>query len=474
MRIHCAFSALVNSVERIPPPRCAPSTRQAITAEIEKWAKNPSINNTSKIFWLTGGVGAGKSAVAQSVAEICKQENILAASFFFGSASNLTNNGASLIPTLVFQLLEVLPGLKPIIEECINSHCDLFSNLWDVQKLTQELFIEPLKTLHLTKPDHTYPPLMVIDGLDECHDSELQCKLLRVIAKAILEVSCPFRLLIASRPEDHLVKTFADLQMITVHRYDLSDDSDADCDIHNFLEQQLDEIKRTHPFRAHLPAGWPGEEVLSTLVDTSSQHFLYASSVIEYLQSTKHRPEERLRVILGLSPPATKLDRPFLQLDFLYFSMFQTLERDHLQYLHSVLGLRRVLDDSSSANDGFFQWQSGSEFLFFTSSPESGYRTPLYIIETLLKMRSEDVEFVLSPLRPLVSLDNCDVRILHKSLFDYLLDSSRSGDFHLNLSIPHRIVTKYIIENWVSFQNYSLAGPTQFTSKSCLTQSSYS
>lgn len=474
MSIQCAFSALVDSVERIPPPRCAPSTRQAIRTRIERWAKSTSINDTSEIFWLTGGAGAGKSALAQSVAEVCKQESILAAGFFFNSASN---NGASLIPTLVFQLLDVLPGLKPVVEDCINSDQGLFANLWDVQRVTQKLFVEPLKILHLAKSDHVCPPLMIIDGFDECYDPKFQCKLLRIIAKAILEVPYPFRLLVTSRSEDHLVNFFdhdATLQVATVHRYNLSDDPDADSDIYRFFEQQLEEIRCTHPFRAHLATWWPGDEALISLVDMSSQHFIYASTAVEYIQSPKHRPEERLRIVLGLSPPAAKLDRPFLQLDFLYSSIFQTLGKDHLQELHSVLGLRRVIDDSSSAKNGLFQWQSGSGFLFFARSSNPGYRTPLHIIETLLKIRPGGVDLLITPLRSLISLDDCDVRVLHKSLFDYLLDSSRSGAFHLDLSISHRIVTEYIVENLVSFQDYPFAESTQLTSKSCFILSSYS
>ena len=40
-------------------------------------------NTNSLILWLNGAAGAGKSAIAQRIAELCHEADILLATFFF-------------------------------------------------------------------------------------------------------------------------------------------------------------------------------------------------------------------------------------------------------------------------------------------------------------------------------------------------------------------------------------------------------
>jgi adenylylsulfate kinase-like enzyme len=48
--------------------------------KVKNWVYNDS--SRSGIFWLYGGAGAGKSALAQTVAQEFKESGRLAASFF--------------------------------------------------------------------------------------------------------------------------------------------------------------------------------------------------------------------------------------------------------------------------------------------------------------------------------------------------------------------------------------------------------
>jgi hypothetical protein len=110
-----------------------------------------------------------------------------------------------------------------------------------------ELLVEPLIRLSLEETDDvaqsntapkSYPRLVVIDGLDECSDPDTQCDLLRIIASTIPHLPYPLRFLITSRPESHITRVFQhDLRKVA--RYNLSDDSDADKDIRNFLEGEF-------------------------------------------------------------------------------------------------------------------------------------------------------------------------------------------------------------------------------------------
>ena len=75
-------AAFHNSKERFDPPKCHPNTRLAVLEKIMKWIKWEE-DLDAFIMWVYGPAGSGKSAIAQTIAEMCEQEMILLASFFF-------------------------------------------------------------------------------------------------------------------------------------------------------------------------------------------------------------------------------------------------------------------------------------------------------------------------------------------------------------------------------------------------------
>ncbi|KAF8986940.1 hypothetical protein BDQ17DRAFT_1490495, partial [Cyathus striatus] len=62
-------------------PKCHPETRKVVLLNIMSWVN--SDNEATRVMWLYGPAGAGKSAIAQTTAEECHNEEKLAASFFF-------------------------------------------------------------------------------------------------------------------------------------------------------------------------------------------------------------------------------------------------------------------------------------------------------------------------------------------------------------------------------------------------------
>jgi len=172
----------VDSADRFDPPRCAQSTRLAIVQQITDWANDD--NMSSGIFWLHGGAGAGKSALAQTLAEDFQRNEKLGASFFFFREAASRSDGNTLIPTIVLQLIRTFPGMAPFVEDKIRTNKLLFSSNRRTQAL--ELLFEPLLRLSLEEDPEEYAPhLIVIDGLDECVDPDVHCDLLRIIAGTV-------------------------------------------------------------------------------------------------------------------------------------------------------------------------------------------------------------------------------------------------------------------------------------------------
>jgi hypothetical protein len=437
LRQHCALGALLDSKERFDPPQCAPETRVAIIKDIIDWVednKQPS----SSILWLHGPAGTGKSAIAQTVAQNCKDNGLLVSSHFFSrtSLSSERIDGDRVIPTLTLQLLQTFPAIKRHIEGAIRKDAGIFDKLRSVQM--EELVIRPWHCrrstlLHYMKkwmfqwyigvPQAHNGRLIVIDGLDECSDPEVQCDLLHIIASACSRV-LPLRFLIVSRPEVHIQRAFDSkaFEVTRVKRIHLGDDPDANMAIRRYLSQEFEKIRSNHRFGADF---YPTEDMISKLVKTSSGQFVYPSTVLKYIQHPRGRPDKRLEVILGISFPQGN-DRPFAQLDALYTHIFSSANGIHNHTINSIFGI-----------------------IFLASQPQYDYIEPsVALLECALALEAHEVILLLDDFVSLIALPQDpaeSIRLFHASLLDFLRDPARSGKFALDLSVAHEAVAAYFL-----------------------------
>jgi len=70
--------------------------------------------------------------------------------------------------------------------------------------------------------------------------------------------------------------------------------------------------------------------------------------------------------------------------------------------------------------------------------------------EELLDLKAGDLVLLLDPVLSLIAIDERSVQIYHKSLFDYLLDPSRSGHLPLDLARVHEVAATYMLKNEIS------------------------
>ena len=118
------------------------------------------------IMWVYGPAGSGKSAIAQTIAEMCEDEMILLASFFFSRNDPSRNTVKPLIATIAYQITLNLPQVRDAILRAIEHDALIFSKSLAVQ--VKSLIVAPLQLLADTgffkKP--TSRRLVIIDGLD--------------------------------------------------------------------------------------------------------------------------------------------------------------------------------------------------------------------------------------------------------------------------------------------------------------------
>ena len=354
------------------------------------------------IMWVYGPAGAGKSAIAQTIAEMCEDEMILLASFFFSRNDPSRSNVNPLIATIAYQIALNLPHIRDNILDAIECDPLIFSKSLTVQ--VKSLIVAPLQPLAEAGffNDPTSRRLIIIDGLDECSNPKVQRNIVEVLANTQRQHQLPLIFLFASRPEQDISLAFSTgllpnvTTRIALDEYYLPDE-----DINLFLIDKFQEIKSTHPLRAYIPHQWPLPDVLEQLVYKSSGQFIYASIVINYVTSIRHKPTDRLDIILGIRPP--QKDLPFAELDALY---------THI--LTGVEDIENVLEILS---------------LVFFSHTSFRYIPSPAMIEIFLSLQTGDVELYLGDLSSLVSIrSDQEVNILHASLTDFFMDPTCSKE----------------------------------------------
>ena len=126
------------------------------------------------IMWVYGPAGSGKSAIAQTIAEMCEDKMILLASFFFSRNDPSRSNVKPLIATIAYQITLNLPHVREGILGAIERDPLIFSKSLAVQ--FKSLIVAPLQPLveagFFKEP--TSHHLVIIDGLDECSDPKVQ------------------------------------------------------------------------------------------------------------------------------------------------------------------------------------------------------------------------------------------------------------------------------------------------------------
>jgi len=240
-----ATAAFHNSKECFNPPKCHPNTHLAVLTKIMKWIKWEE-DLHAFIMWVYGAAGAGKSAIAQTIAKMCEREMILLASFFFLKNDPSCNNVDSLIATLAYQITLNLPHIRDAILAAINHDPLIFSKSLAVQ--VESLIVAPLLVLAEAGffNDPSSRRLVIIDGLDECSDCKVQQNILEVLAN-VHQHQLPLVFLFTSRPEQHISLTFnTGLLFSVTSRLAVDDSYLSDKDIELFLTDKFQDIKATH------------------------------------------------------------------------------------------------------------------------------------------------------------------------------------------------------------------------------------
>ena len=347
-----------NSAARVDAPKCHPETRKAVQENIFSWMSNgvasTAFQGAEGILWLTGPAGTGKTAIMGTMSDKLEEEGRLAASFYFSSFNGTpeTMSKRRFVATLAYQLA-VHPALQGRLSSPVLSAVRQNPAIFDMslKRQLEVLILQPLRSSYGQELSTCGPPLsIVVDGVDECGETGEsgqsrqgdQVEVLSALLQAINDPAFPFRIIVASRPETWIRAFFTDSATGHFTEIFLDDRYSPDDDIRLFLKSKFAELCR----RCGLdPATWPSEEAIAKLVEDASGQFIYAATVLRYVDTPGTIPQLQLDIVLKIKP--RDKSNPFSLLDALYTSILHSCPNPEM----AVLWLKTVKELHDTRND---------------------------------------------------------------------------------------------------------------------------
>ncbi|KAJ6458350.1 hypothetical protein C8R47DRAFT_150829 [Mycena vitilis] len=399
-----AFHDAADTVEQ---PRCHPETRLEMHAKLLNWCfhsewprgwKETAYETEPIVLWVHGPAGAGKSAIMRTLSQRLENEGRLGGAFFFKRGHATRGNARVLFATLALQLAVNSSYMTTAITRTVEKNPTLVGRSINVQ--LRELILRPcigLDGLSMT---------IIIDGLDECEGQTVQQEILRLILNTT-DRQTPLRFIIASRPEAHIRDVLEEVSSHGLYRpFDVESSFN---DVRIYLVTEFARIHREHSTMADIPTPWPSEDVIDRLVNKSSGYFIYASTVVSFVDDKDFRPTQRLDVLEHGSGSGS--DSPFGALDELYIQILSDVPKNH-----HLVPILRVMDNipDLSVSDS----------------------------DMLLRLHPGDTRLCLRRLQSVITIGgpsrhdgDAYPAFCHASFSDFLRDPFRAGGFYTGESV---------------------------------------
>ncbi|KAI3612745.1 nwd2 [Moniliophthora roreri] len=433
-----ASNALHDAEQGHPPPKCHPGTRVRILEFMSNWIMDGS--KAKRVYWLNGPVGVGKTAIAQTLADRF-QGTHLAASFFFSRTDSTRNNLRLFVTTLAYQIATSTalgPLLGPAIDDALRNKQTIIHSALERQF---ELLIRlPCGALD---PERwkSLPRAIFIDGLDECVDIPSQERLLSMLSSAYTtDPPFPFDIVLCCRAEPLVADAFKHPALSAIStQMSIGKSFHSDRDIEIFFRSRFKEIRFRH-YRTmqKVPENWPEEEAIQELVRRSCGQFVYATTVIKYIDNLQSVPTVRLGAILESRVLKGKSLYP--ELDLLYRQVLQSCE--DVDAVSCIL-FWIIHHGNIAASDA----EAGRLFI-----------PTCWVIGQVLDMEPATVRAHLFSLHSVLHVpDHSDhniIKVLHASFTEFLRDAERSQQYcvkEFDMTFCHDFITQCLLRRIASF-----------------------
>jgi len=389
-----------------PRNACTKNTRNAILDTLRVWASDTT---ATKVYWLNGMAGTGKTTIAYSFSEVLDENGCLAGTFFSSHLRIDTSDVRCIIPTICLQLAAsgYLPSLSHFILDAVEANPDCKS--WRIGKQFLNFIVRPLTAAYRDTRGVVVVPVVVLDALDECSNQSLVAELLSEILKH--SKFLPVKFFITSRPEIVVKETFDHPWGHSNFILHEVEKEIVKADIELYIKAWLGgQVK-------HNRHNWPPQAELESLVNMSGTLFIYAATVCKYIaQKGSSCMPQRLTDVVNLTLETTSgLTNP---LDALY---------------------ERILDAAYALTN---QRERSNINMILQAVVYAYNPLSMTAISDLMQMPIEQTEAALSSLHSLIYIPSQDpdipISIFHASFHDFMSNQILSSKHYLDPCVSHK------------------------------------
>ena len=276
--------------------RCMEGTRQTILKRIMAWVPNRQERHEAprgRIYWIYGAPGIGKTSLAHSICTSLQDREQLAGAYFCRRDDTNLSEPGNILPTLIYKLARIFPPFRSIVAEYLRKDPNLTP-----KSMKDTLFIDFIRSLAIGCHPKQHTLVFVIDGLDECSNTQSRSGIVKVLTSAAA-LAPWLKIILTSRPEFDIIQCFSDAP----EKYDLGADQGTQDDLQTFARSQFDSVAS----KWHLPTPWPEESLFNRVISRANGLFIFIRTFVLALKQCKD-PEETLKEILqgpagaGLEP----------------------------------------------------------------------------------------------------------------------------------------------------------------------------
>jgi WD40 repeat protein len=284
------------------------------------WLAEPSSPlSPVSIFWLAGLAGTGKSTIIKTFCQrVSSDNNLLLASFFASRNSADRRDPYRILHTFAYQLATTSDRVRPHVLSALRAPQDVMQE--PMHEQIERLLVEPLRKAQLSG----LTVLFAIDALDECQKTAAGVEggpLIELLAQLLQQQ--PVKLVVTSRQEDSIASMFRSLPHVSLRLHDIAL-AIVEEDIRRIFDAGFADIRRRRARDLGTDL-WPTPVQLNALVHLTGPLFIYAATVLMYIDGPRFLPRNRLNQILQLGPVTfSASSTPFLQIDALYANVLKS------------------------------------------------------------------------------------------------------------------------------------------------------
>lgn len=258
-----------------------------------------------RVVWCFGGPGSGKSVTASFVVEQLLEESRPCAYYYFRSGDQVKNGLGPFLTSIAFQLSESVPEYRRKLSL-------LGTDSLDVSKASHKVLWKKLFVSTLLQCGSRSPFFIVVDGLDEFHQTK---ELVQKMFVELGDASVRLRLLLVSRPTLDVDTSIERLsRRINVQRVAL--DANAD-DLEMYVRDEMDVMPGLDDFK---------EKIVMEILAKADRNFLWAHLVVQEILTC----QTELQVELALQQVPKDLEPLYERMDRRLADQFRSRPQDQL------------------------------------------------------------------------------------------------------------------------------------------------